>query len=50
VRGFNGGIINCSAKTNIEWKMGDISSTWKNTWVLLAMVYDIIIDMDWIEK
>jgi Zinc knuckle len=50
VHGFNGRIVNYLAKTNIEWKMGDISSTWKNAWVLPAMTYDIIISTDWIEK
>jgi Retroviral aspartyl protease len=50
VHGFNGGIINCPAKADIEWKMGNISSTWKNVWVLPAMAYDIIIGTDWIER
>jgi hypothetical protein len=47
---FNGGIVNCPTKADIEWKMGDISSTWKNMWVLPAMAYDIIISTNWMEK
>jgi Retroviral aspartyl protease len=50
IRGFNRRIIKCPAKVDIEWKMGDISSTWKNMWVLPAMTYNIIISTDWMEK
>jgi hypothetical protein len=50
VHGFNREIIKCPTKTNIEWKMNNISSTWKNAWVLPAMTYNIIISTDWIEK
>ena len=50
VRGFNGGIVNCPAKCDIEWSMGDIATQWKNAWVLPTMAYDIIIRMDWMTK
>lgn len=50
VQGFNGGIVKCPVKADINWKMGNISSTWKNAWVLPAMSYDIIIGTDWMER
>jgi Reverse transcriptase (RNA-dependent DNA polymerase)/RNase H-like domain found in reverse transcriptase/Aspartyl protease len=50
VRGFNGGLVKCPAKMDLEWEMGDISSSWKDAWVLPAMSYNIIIGTDWMEK
>jgi hypothetical protein len=42
--------VNCPAKADIAWSMSDITSEWKNAWVLPCMAYDIIIDTDWMEK
>jgi hypothetical protein len=50
VHGFNKDIINCLAKVDIDWKMDGISVTWKDTWVLPTMAYDIIIDTNWMQK
>jgi hypothetical protein len=30
VRRFNGGIVNCPAKADIDWNMGGITTAWKN--------------------
>jgi hypothetical protein len=49
MHGFNREIIKCLTKANIKWKMDDISSIWKNAWILPTMTYDII-NTNWIEK
>jgi hypothetical protein len=46
---FNGEIVNYPAKADIDWNIGGITTAWKNTWVLPAMSYDIIIGTDWME-
>ena len=38
VCGFNGNPVQCSAKVDLDWKMGDIKSGWKNAWVLPDMI------------
>jgi hypothetical protein len=49
VHRFNGGIVNCPVKTDIDWNMGGITTAWKNAWVLPTMSYTIIISTDWME-
>jgi hypothetical protein len=48
VRGFNGGLVRCPAKIDVEWEMGQIRTGWKDAWVLPCMSYDIIIGTDWL--
>jgi len=50
VCGFNGNPVQCSAKVDLDWKMGDIKSGWKNAWVLPDMIYDLIVGTDWMAK
>jgi hypothetical protein len=50
VRGFNGGTVKCPAKIDIGWEMGNITTAWKDAWVLPTMAYDIIIGTDWMQK
>ena len=49
VRGFNGGLVNCVAKAELEWEMEEIKTKMGGAWVLPTMAYDIIVGTDWIE-